>query len=130
MAGRDRNGRIGSRESRAPRGRGSVAVDGAAVSGVELVLEPVEGGLVDSGGRFDGGPTDIASHESWREPSWTESKAILADRRVDADRQRYQQPDYAPAPHTASVSGLVTLPAGQTDEGLLTPALVERSGSR
>ena len=45
-------------------GRGSVGVGGVAVSGVELVLEPVEGGLVDPGGRFDDGPGDIASHES------------------------------------------------------------------
>ena len=37
---------------------------GAAVSGVELALEAVEGRLVDSGGRFYSGPGDIASHES------------------------------------------------------------------
>ena len=44
-------------------GRGSVGVGGAAVSGVESVLEPVEGGLVDSGSRFDDGPGDFACHE-------------------------------------------------------------------
>ena len=45
-------------------GLGSVGGGAAAVSGVELVLEPVERGLVDSGGRFDDGPRDAASQES------------------------------------------------------------------
>ena len=45
-------------------GHGSVGVGRVAVAGVELVLQPVEGGLVDSGGRFDDGPGDITAHES------------------------------------------------------------------
>ena len=37
---------------------------GAVVSGVELVLEPAEGGLVGTGGRFDGGPGDAVVQKS------------------------------------------------------------------
>ena len=51
------------REEASAGGDASVGV-GAVVSGVELVLEPAEGGLVGTDGRFDGGPGDAVVQKS------------------------------------------------------------------
>ena len=57
------------------------------------------------------------------------SLSAMFSRLVEAIDQASATPRSAPAPRTASVSGLVTLPSGMTDDELLTEALVERSGS-
>lgn len=57
------------------------------------------------------------------------SLSAMFSRLVEAIDHESRSPRSAPAPRTASVSGLVTLPAGLTDEEMLSEALVERSGS-
>ncbi|MDE0026702.1 MAG: DUF6364 family protein [Spirochaetaceae bacterium] len=57
------------------------------------------------------------------------SLSAMFSRLLHAIEQASTDPRPAPAPLTASVSGLVALPAGLTDEELLTEALVERSDS-
>ena len=57
------------------------------------------------------------------------SLSAMFSRLLQAIDNASAAPRSAPAPQTASVSGLVTLPTGLTDEELLTEALVERSGS-
>ena len=57
------------------------------------------------------------------------SLSAMVSRLLQAIDDARAAPRSAPAPHTASVSGLVTLPTGLTDEEMLTEALVERSGS-
>ena len=57
------------------------------------------------------------------------SLSAMFSRLVEAIDQASAIPRSAPAPRTASVSGIVALPSGMTDDELLTEALVERSGS-
>ena len=57
------------------------------------------------------------------------SLSAMFSRLLRAIEHASADPRSAPAPLTASVSGLVELPAGLTDEELLAEALVERFGS-
>ena len=56
------------------------------------------------------------------------SLSAMISRLLRAVDHANADPRSAPAPLTASVSGLVTLPVGLTDEELLSEALAERSG--
>jgi hypothetical protein len=58
------------------------------------------------------------------------SLSAMFSRLLGAIEHASADPRSAPAPLTASVSGLVALPTDLTDEDLLADALAERFGSR